>query len=219
MGSVAQLDVLPSPRANSGIGARVKLSLVDALLAEPEPRHAAVEALRWLARHAGVERGVCAVVDPEGGRLTGLAGLSVPSAVVDAFSLDLSDRTHPLVVALAGSEPVAFHDSGQILPRPFETPLGNASFHAVQLGSSPQEMGPGLLLLTGEGDGPVSDDVLWAADLLGMRLASLGYRRIQADERRHKRERSLLLAKHLWTRLTGTDSEDSDNVHFELLLQ
>jgi hypothetical protein len=32
-------------------------------------------------------------------------------------------------------------------------------------------------------------------------------------------ERSLLLAQHLWTRLTGTDSEDGDHVHFELLLQ
>ncbi len=32
-------------------------------------------------------------------------------------------------------------------------------------------------------------------------------------------ERSLLLAQHLWTRLTGADTEDGDHVHFELLLQ
>ncbi len=32
-------------------------------------------------------------------------------------------------------------------------------------------------------------------------------------------EQSLLLAQHLWTRLTGTGSEDGDQVHFELLLQ
>ncbi|HSS78354.1 MAG TPA: histidine kinase dimerization/phospho-acceptor domain-containing protein, partial [Thermoanaerobaculia bacterium] len=194
MGSVARLDVLPSSRGSGAIGARVKLSLVDVLLAEPEVRLCAVETLRWLARHAGIERAVCAVIDPESGRLTGLTGLGVPSTVVEAFSLDLSDRTHPLVVAMAGREPIAFHDSGQILPRPFDTPLGKASFHAVPLGSSQQEMGPGLLLLAGAGDGPVSDDVLWAAELLGVRLAALGYRRIQADERRHKRERSLLLA-------------------------
>ncbi len=194
MGSVAHLDVLPTPRGGGSIGARVKLSLVDVLLAEPEPRHCAVETLRWLARHAGIERAVCTVVDADGGRLTGLTALGVPPAAVEAFSLDLADRTHPLVVALAGSQPIAFHDSGQILPRPFETPLGRASFHAVPLGSSPQEMGPGLLLLAGAGDGPVNDDVLWAAELLGMRLAALGYRRIQADERRQKRERSLLLA-------------------------
>jgi PAS domain S-box-containing protein len=192
MGSVAHLDVLPTPRGGGGIGARVKLSLVDVLLAEPGPRHCAVETLRWLARYAGIERAVCAVVDADGGRLTGLTGLGVPPTVVEAFSLDLTDRTHPLVVALAGNEPIAFHDSRQILPRPFETPLGKASFHAVPLGSSQQEIGPGLLLLAG--DGPVHDDVLWAAELLGMRLAALGYRRIQADERRQKRERSLLLA-------------------------
>jgi hypothetical protein len=32
-------------------------------------------------------------------------------------------------------------------------------------------------------------------------------------------ERSLLLAQHLWTRLTGADTEEGDHVHFELLLQ
>lgn len=32
-------------------------------------------------------------------------------------------------------------------------------------------------------------------------------------------EQSLLLAQHLWTRLTGTDNEEGDHVHFELLLQ
>ncbi|MEO8289199.1 MAG: hypothetical protein ABI670_22550 [Chloroflexota bacterium] len=31
-------------------------------------------------------------------------------------------------------------------------------------------------------------------------------------------ERSLLLAQHLWTRLSGTN-DDGDRVHFELLLQ
>jgi len=194
MGSVAHLDVLPAPRGGGSIGAKAKLSLVDALLAEHEARPCAVSALRWLAHHAGVERAVCVAVDPESGRLAGLTGLGVPPAAVEAFSLDLADRAHPLVVALSGGEPVAFHDSGQTVPRPFDTPLGHASFHAVPLGNAQQEMGPGLLLLTGAGDGPVTDDILWAAELLGTRLAALGYRRIQADERRHKRERSLLLA-------------------------
>ena len=197
MTSVAQLDVLPAPRSGGSAGSKAKLALVDALLGEHETRPCAVLALRWMARHAGVERAICAAVDAESGRLVGLTGLGVSVAAVDGFSLDLTDRTHPLVVALGGSEPVAFHDSGQIVPRPFATPLGHASFHAVPLASSHhshQEMGPGLLLLTGSGDGPVTEDVLWAAELLGTRLAALGYQRIQADERRHKRERNLLLA-------------------------
>jgi PAS domain S-box-containing protein len=53
-------------------------------------------------------------------------------------------------------------------------------------------MGPGLLLVTSRDDAPVDEDVSWAAELLGMRLVSLWYRRTQFDERRHKRERSWL---------------------------
>ncbi len=173
------------------MGSKAKLALVDALLAEPEARPCAVLAMRWLVRYAGVERAVCAVVDHESGRLACLAGMGVALTAMDSFALDLTDRTHPLVVALGGGEPVAFHDSQSLL-RSFETPLGSTSFHAVPLGRD--ENGLGLLLLTGLDDGPVSDDVLWAAELLGMRLASIWYRRVQLDERRHKRERSWLFS-------------------------
>ncbi len=89
---------------------------------------------------------------------------------------------------------MVFHDSSQPLLRAAETPLGNLSFHAVPLGSSKDEIGPGLLLLTGLAEGPVSDDVHWVAELLGVRLASLWYRRAQTEERRHKRERSWLFS-------------------------
>jgi len=177
------------------MGSKAKLALVDALLAEQEARPCAVLTLRWLERHAGLERGLCVVVDHESGRLTGLSGLGVSPAGVDGFSLDLADRAHPLVVALSGGEPVAFHDSGQSLLRAFETPLGNTSFHAIPLGSlGGRQEEIGLLLATGLDDGPVSDDFLWATEMLGVRLAALWYRRIQVDERRHKRERSWLFS-------------------------
>jgi PAS domain S-box-containing protein len=196
--NIAHFDALPAPRPRGGgIGSKAKLALVDALLAEEEARSCAVVALRWLVRHAGVERAVCAVVDAENGRLAGLTGIGVTLASVDGFGLDLADRTHPLVVALSGGEPVTFHDGSQPLLRALETPLGNLSFHAVPLAGSrdsKEEIGPGLLLLTGLEDGPVPDDVLWAAGLLGVRLASLWYRRAQAEERRHKRERSWLFS-------------------------
>jgi PAS domain S-box-containing protein len=193
--SLAHLDVLPPPRSRGGsVGSKAKLGLVSALLAEEEARTCAVVALRWLVRHTGVERIVCAVADSESGRLLGLTGIGVSVSSVDSFSLDLGDRTHPLVVALSGGEPVVFHDSSQPLLRALETPLGNLSFHAVPLGSSKEEIGPGLLLLTGLEDGLVSDDILWVAELLGVRLASLWYRRAQAEERRHKRERSWLFS-------------------------
>ncbi|HEV2855550.1 MAG TPA: ATP-binding protein [Thermoanaerobaculia bacterium] len=193
MASVAHLDVFPRPRG--GMGSRAKLTLVDALLAEQEARACAVLTLRWLERHAGVKRAVFTLVDHESGRLAGLTGMGVALAAVDAFNIDLADRTHPLVVTLSGGEPVAFHDSTS-LRRSFETPLGSSPFHAVPLGSGKEreEAGLGLLLLTGLEDGPVSEDVLWAADLLGVRLASIWFHRIQIDERRHKRERSWLFS-------------------------
>ena len=194
MARLAQLEPAPDFRGGAGVGAKAKLALVEALLAEQEVRPCALFVLRWLVRHAGIEQGFCAVVDGEMGRLVGLAGIGVPLAALDTFSLDLDDRTHPLVVALAGAEPVAFHSSGQGLLRPFETPLGAESFHAVPLSRSSEhgDFGPGLLLLTARGDGPLSEDVRWAAEMLGVRLVSLWYRRAQIDERRHKRERSWL---------------------------
>lgn len=191
MASIAHLEVLP--RSGGGTGSKARLALVDALLAEQEARPCAVLTLRWLARQAGVERGMCAVVDHESGKLAGLTGMGVALAAMDSFNFDLTDRTHPLVVALAGGEPVAFHDSQSLL-RTFETPLGNTFFYAVPLGSGKDGLGLGLLLLSGLDDGPVSEDVLWAAEVLGMRLGSIWYRRMQMDERRHKRERSWLFA-------------------------
>ena len=187
MVSVAHFDALPRSRGASS--ARTKLGFVEALLAEQEARPCAMLTLRWLGRYAGVERAVSAVVDHESGRLHGLAGMGVTMAAVDAFNLDLAERTHPLVVALSGGEPVAFHDSRSLL-RAFETPLGNSPFHAIPLGSSQEALG--LLLVTGFEQGPVSDEVLWAAEALGVRLAALWYHRLQMDDRRQKRERSWL---------------------------
>ena len=124
MARLAQLEPSPDPRGGTGVGARARLALVEALLAEQEARPCALFVLRWLVRHAGIERGFCAMVEPETGRLTGLTGIGVPLAALDSFSLDLNDRSHPLVIALTSTEPVAFHSSGQGLLRPFETPLG-----------------------------------------------------------------------------------------------
>jgi signal transduction histidine kinase len=196
MGRVIQVKARTAPARSPVVGSGSRLELVEALLAEREPRLCALLALRWLVRHAGIERGLCAVVDADSGRLSGLAGIGISSPEVEGFSLDLEDITHPLLVALAGSEPVAFHSSGHALLRPFETPLGAGSFHAVPLARGnllAGELGPGLLLLTGSDNGPVHDDVSWAAEVLGGRLTSLWYHRVQVDERRHKRERTWLL--------------------------
>ncbi|HYN21531.1 MAG TPA: ATP-binding protein [Thermoanaerobaculia bacterium] len=180
-----------TPLIRGGAGSRVRLALVDALLAEQDVRPCAVLALRWLARNAGVNRGLCAVVENETGRLMGLTGLGISLASVDAFGLDLNDRMHPLVLALAASEPVCFPGDG--MQQPEDTPLGAEPFWAVPLGGATDggELGPGLLLLAGM-DRAAEDDVRWAAEVLGLRLQSLWFRRSQVDERRYKREQSWL---------------------------
>ncbi|MGH9362717.1 MAG: histidine kinase dimerization/phospho-acceptor domain-containing protein, partial [Thermoanaerobaculia bacterium] len=191
MQPLAPFQLTPPPRTT--VGARSRLAFAEGLLSEPEVRPCAVLALRWLARHAGLERGLVALVDGEAERLIGLSGYGLSLADVDGFKLDLADANHPLVLALGASEPLAFN-TGQGLRRPFETPLGPGSFHAVALGRvEPGEVGPGLLLFTTLADGPLPDEIPWAAELLGTRLTSLLFRRAQADERRHKRERSWLL--------------------------
>src|SRR5689334_2632112 len=132
MGQVVQVNAKTETRS-PGAGPEARLELIESLLGEHEARACAVVALHWLVRSSGIERGFCAVVDSESGRLSGLVGIGVSAAALDAFSLDLDDSTHPLIVALASSEPVAFHSSGHALVRPFETPLGAVSFHAVPL--------------------------------------------------------------------------------------
>jgi len=176
---------------------------VDSLLAEQEVRPCAVLTLRWLARHAGIERGLCAVVENESARLVGLTGLGLSLSSVDAFSLELNDRMHPLVVALAASEPVSFPgagpagpsepNAGQGMRQPLDTPLGAEPFVAVPLAGPGEsgDIGPGLLLLAGM-DAAVEEDVRWAAEVLGARLQSLWFKRSQVDERRYKREQSWL---------------------------
>src|SRR6185369_14451442 len=197
MARVVQGKSRAAPARSPGADVVPRLELVEALLAERDLQPCAGIALRWLVRHAGVERGLCVVADSDSGKLAGLSGIGVAAAAVDEFSLDLEDTTHPLVVALASSEPVAFHSSGHALLRPFETPLGAVSFHAVPLARAAQngngELGPGLLLLTSSDDGPVHEGVSWVAEILGVRLTSLWHHRVQMDERRHKRERGWLL--------------------------
>src|SRR4028119_558724 len=97
MARVAQLEPPADPlRGGAGAGSKAKLALVEALLAEQEVRPCALFVLRWLARHAGIERGFCAVTEGESGRLAGLTGIGVPLAGLESFTLNLDARTHPV---------------------------------------------------------------------------------------------------------------------------
>src|ERR1700731_1922473 len=107
MSQPAQLSDVSGLRG--GASARHRVSLVEGLLAEQDGRACAVLTLRWLERHASVERSLCAVVDGEGNHLVVLSGTGIPFSEAEGFRLDLGERTHPLVLALLGAEPVAFH--------------------------------------------------------------------------------------------------------------
>ena len=186
MARIAHLDV---PHGlGRGTSSRARLTLVEGLLAEREVRACAAFALRWLSRHAGIERALCAIIEADGSRLVGLTGSGLSLAEVDSFNIDLGERTHPLVLALVGAEPVTFHD------RVAGSPFPNTPFHAFPLAgpNDERDLGPGLLLVTAADDELVPDEAAWAAELLGVRLTSLWYRRAQADERRHQRERGWL---------------------------
>jgi signal transduction histidine kinase len=195
--ALARLGAVPAFGTSSGSGAAARLALVGSLLAEQDPRACAALALAWLARHAGAERTLCAVVE-DGAHLVGLAARGLPAAAVQGFRVDLAQRSHPLVLALVAGEPVAFAAAaiGAVAGSPgFESPFPAGAFQVVPLAreESAGEIGPGLLLVAGPSEGAIAEDVTWAAEVLGVRLSALWYRRAQAEERRHQRERGWLL--------------------------
>src|ERR1700730_18631404 len=98
MSQPAQLSEVPGLRG--GASARHRVALVEGLLAEQDGRACAALALRWLERHAGIERSLCAAVDADGNHLVGWSGTGMPFSEVESFRLDLGERTHPLVLAL-----------------------------------------------------------------------------------------------------------------------
>lgn len=184
---------LDTARDASGTGdPEARLGLTEALLAEGDTTACALLALGWLADQVGAQQSLCAVIDAEGLRLRGLAGQGVESAAVDAFAVDLSQRTHPLVVALESQEPVAFDRPDDAARRPLpETPLGQVPFLAVPLsaGGGATQGRVGLLLVATDGLAvPPSSDLLWAGRVLGTRLAALGYFHSQQADTRRRRE-------------------------------
>src|SRR5688500_9590426 len=101
------LQVRPVSRAPlSIVNHAARLELLEYYLAHHEDLTRCTQAsLEWLARHAGVKRSVCVVVDSESKMLVGIAGYGVPSDDVEMFSWPMSDTRDTLVRALAAVEP------------------------------------------------------------------------------------------------------------------
>src|SRR5262247_3443337 len=100
-----------------------RLAFAEFLLACDDPAECAQRALEWLGEHADLRHGLCAAVDPEQGRLSGLAGRGLAPSEVSGFGLDLEDRDHPLVAALYAKQPILLPvgaEARKLLPPPLD---------------------------------------------------------------------------------------------------
>lgn len=145
-----------------------KLALAEVLLSTDDLSACARFGLRWLARHTVVQRAVLAASAEDPGRLWGVSSIGVSPARTGEFSLDLSDRTHPLVAAAWGDAAVHF-PADRDQP---ETPLEAVPFFALPLRADRTAPPGGLLLV--EHELPALDPhVLWFAQTIGAKLACL----------------------------------------------
>jgi signal transduction histidine kinase/PAS domain-containing protein len=188
--SLSRAKVSSSPDA-------LRLELLEYYLVHPDDLARCAEAsLEWLARHAGVKRSLCLVVDIDGGVLMAIAGYGVASEEVELFSWPLSDASAPLVAALSASSPVVLRPGrvdGQVgRPTP-AAPLGAGPFTAFPLrGARDTDQGAFGLLLVRPGTGAMAD-IGWLATVLGQKMEQLRGRGSLAEEvRKLRRERSLL---------------------------
>jgi signal transduction histidine kinase len=197
LGRTVERDGAEQPDGRAGrqkgaASAESKLELVEALLLAEDVAACAARAMDWLAERGRVKHAICAVLEPDHGRLVSVASRGLPEAATRDFSVNLSDRDDPLVAALAGDDPVTFRkNAGREHPW---TPFGSASFMAFPLGrparervsepaqapahaeedgdGSPPDVRPGLLL-TNAVSSQVAQDIRWLAAILGPQLARL----------------------------------------------
>jgi PAS domain S-box-containing protein len=177
----------------SGAGGAARLELLEALLVASDPAQCAQRALGWLQRRAGVRRGVCLAAHPgDGPRLVPVASLGVLLERIEAYSVDLELRDHPLTRALLAGEPIVISPNGGGAA---VTPLGRREVHAIPLAPlHPGDLPAGLMLVA-----PLTPwlarEARWLARVLGPRLASLvGAARLEQSEHRLQRERRQLSA-------------------------
>ena len=175
----------------------VRLELLESyLIHQDDVARCAQSSLEWLARHAGVRRSICLIVDRDPGTLMGVAGYGVPAEDVDLFAWPLADPRDPLVAALSASGNVAIRPAranGEVGRTSAGAPLGAGPFTAIPLRGARerQEGALGLLLLRQAA--PVSPDITWLATVLGQKLDQiLGRGSLSEEVRKLRRERSLL---------------------------
>jgi PAS domain S-box-containing protein len=169
----------------AGVETNAKLALVEFLLASTDLQVSARRSVDWLAAHAGVEQAFVVVTDPASASLLLIAEHGVSSSAIVDFSLTLEDEGHPLVRALARSEPTYFDVPGQM-----RGPIDGVPFFAVPLRGE-DELIANALLVVGAGGPELPHEVGWLARMLGRQVSRLVGRQTLA-ETRFGQERMLL---------------------------
>jgi len=195
MARIASLVTSSQRRSGRPSAAASRLAFAEFLLACDDPAECAQRALEWLGEHADLRHGLCAAVDPEQGRLSGLAGRGLAPSEVSGFGLDLEDRDHPLVAALYAKQPILLPvgaEARKLLP----PPLDQSTCLLLPLPLTPlagkADLKAGLLALSGVFQS-TSPELMWIADVLGRRLARLrSLLALAVTERRLAREKTLL---------------------------
>lgn len=186
------LRVRPSANGHAAPTAANKLSFLEALVTCDTLVEAAQLGVEWLTRHTMVRQVAIALVDLErvgGARLVGAASQGLDAGEVASLNVDLEDRDHPLVAALAT------HRATTIAATAFED--AKISFGTRRATAYPLPMGvrsdrePVGIALVG---GNLRDvDARWCLGILGRKLVDLRNLRVLAStERRLDRERALL---------------------------
>jgi len=169
-----------------GFEAEAKLALVEFLLTSIDLQDSARRALDWLVAHSPVTQAVVLIVEAVSNEMLLVAEHGVPNSAVVDFAVSRADAMHPLVEALSSRHPVFIEG----LSSRYRVPLDARSFHAIPLRAEDDDVGRGLLLVTGTGP-ELEGDALWLARTLGKQVSRLASRQSLA-ETRFGQERMLL---------------------------
>jgi PAS domain S-box-containing protein len=194
---MGSLSVRTVPRASvAGVNHSARLELLEHYLAHPDDLSVCVRAsLDWLARHAGIRRATCLVVDDGASTLVGIGSSRVPDSEMREFALSLSDMHHPLVAALFETTPTVFRQgrtNGHAAVVLADAPLGSGPFTAIPLRPSGDDHRDAVGLLVVRAGAVLTPDATWLAGMLGQRIEQARGRGGAAEEARQlRRERTL----------------------------
>jgi PAS domain S-box-containing protein len=177
---------IPFRPTRHGASAADKLELLEFFLGSDALVPCAQRGLLWLSVHAGARRSLCLLRDVDPNRLITVASEGVSSVLAGEFTVELEDRRHPLVHALAGTEPVFFARGPKMPSTPIDAPFVAFPLRAPRS----EELGFGLLLAASPG-APLDADTRWLFEVLDEKLSRVRSEDLVARGR-FGRERSLL---------------------------